>query len=49
MGETQLGQKLTDTEIDKVVAFLESLTGQQPEIVLPILPPRVTSAPRPPE
>jgi cytochrome c peroxidase len=47
MGETQLGQKLTDTEIVKIVAFLESLTGRQPEIVLPVLPPRVTSAPRP--
>jgi cytochrome c peroxidase len=43
MAETQLGQKLTDSEIEAIVAFLESLTGRQPEIILPILPPRVTS------
>ncbi|MCC3245513.1 c-type cytochrome [Methylocystis sp. WRRC1] len=40
MGETQLGQKLTDDEATKIVAFLKSLTGKQPEVVLPILPPR---------
>jgi cytochrome c peroxidase len=40
MGETQLGAKLSDDEAAKIVAFLKSLTGRQPEIVLPILPPR---------
>jgi len=47
MGEAELGQKLPDAEIDKIVAFLESLTGRQPEVVLPILPPRVATTPRP--
>ncbi len=47
MGESQLGQKLSDDEIDKVTAFLKSLTGKQPEVVLPILPPNVATTPRP--
>ena len=40
MGEAQLGQKLSDEDAEKIVAFLKSLTGRQPEVVLPILPPR---------
>ncbi len=44
MGEAQLGQKLTDAEIDRIDDFLKSLTGKQPEVVLPILPPSVYSA-----
>jgi cytochrome c peroxidase len=40
MAETQLGVKLADDETRKLVAFLKSLTGRQPEVTLPILPPR---------
>ena len=40
MAETQLGAKLSEDETTKLVAFLKSLTGKQPDIVLPILPPR---------
>ncbi len=40
MGESQLGVALSADETDKIVAFLDSLTGHQPEVVLPILPPR---------
>jgi cytochrome c peroxidase len=40
MAESQLGAKLSDDEATKIVAFLKTLTGKQPEIVLPILPPR---------
>jgi cytochrome c peroxidase len=40
MGESQLGAKLSDDETRKIVAFLKSLTGHQPEVTLPILPPR---------
>jgi cytochrome c peroxidase len=40
MAETQLGATLSDDETNKIVAFLKSLTGKQPEVVLPILPPR---------
>ena len=34
-------------KIDNVTAFLESLTGDQPRIVHPILPPSVAATPRP--
>jgi cytochrome c peroxidase len=47
MGESQLGQKLTETEIEKVTEFLKSLTGRQPQVVFPILPPSVATTPRP--
>ncbi len=40
MGETQLGVALSDDEASKIVAFLHALTGKQPEVILPILPPR---------
>jgi len=40
MGEAQLGLKLSDDERDRIVDFLKSLTGTQPQIVLPILPAR---------
>lgn len=40
MAESQLGVKLFDDEAVKIVAFLKSLTGKQPDVVLPILPPR---------
>jgi cytochrome c peroxidase len=49
MGETQLGIKLTDKEIDAIVAFLNSLTGDVPEEArtLPILPPSTPETPKP--
>jgi cytochrome c peroxidase len=47
MAEAQLGQKLSEDEIGKVAEFLKSLTGRQPEVVLPILPPSVAATPRP--
>lgn len=47
MGSSQLGAKLTDDQINKITLFLGSLTGKQPRITLPILPPSVTSTPRP--
>jgi cytochrome c peroxidase len=47
MGESQLGQKLSDDETGKLAAFLTSLTGRQPEVVLPILPPSVPYTPWP--
>ena len=40
MGEAQLGVKLSDDETTKIAAFLKTLTGKQPDIVLPTLPPR---------
>jgi cytochrome c peroxidase len=47
MGNSQLGAKLTDDEVDKITRFLESLTGEQPKVTLPILPASVAATPRP--
>jgi cytochrome c peroxidase len=47
MGASQLGIALTDAEVDKITAFLHALTGQQPQVVYPILPPSVATTPRP--
>ena len=47
MGVSQLGAQLTADEIEKIAAFLESLTGEQPKIVYPILPPSVAATPKP--
>ena len=47
MGVSQLGLKLSEGEINNVTEFLKSLTGRQPEVVLPILPPSVATTPRP--
>jgi cytochrome c peroxidase len=47
MGVSQLGANLTDDEIGKIVAFLESLTGEQPKVTVPILPPSGAATPRP--
>ncbi|MEZ5936239.1 MAG: cytochrome-c peroxidase [Alphaproteobacteria bacterium] len=47
MGSSQLGIELADAEIDKITAFLRSLTGEQPKVVMPVLPPSVATTPRP--
>jgi cytochrome c peroxidase len=47
MGQLQLGRHYTDEEIDKIVAFLKTLTGDMPQILLPILPPSSNETPRP--
>lgn len=47
MGSSQLGITLTAKEVDDITAFLDTLTGQQPHIVYPILPPSVAATPRP--
>ncbi|MBK8457536.1 MAG: cytochrome-c peroxidase [Phyllobacteriaceae bacterium] len=47
MGASQLGEKLTDEEETKIVAFLEALTGKMPEVVYPVLPPETAKTPRP--
>jgi cytochrome c peroxidase len=47
MGTSQLGTELTSQEIDNVVAFLDGLTGDQPKMEYPILPPAVAATPRP--
>lgn len=47
MGSSQLGAQLTPAEVDQIVAFLDSLTGRQPKITYPILPPSVAGTPQP--
>uniref|UniRef100_UPI004055D7C8 cytochrome-c peroxidase n=1 Tax=Candidatus Electronema sp. TaxID=2698783 RepID=UPI004055D7C8 len=47
MGRLQLGKKFTDEENAQVVAFLKSLTGEQPSFTLPMLPPSSDKTPPP--
>ncbi|HFE37822.1 MAG TPA: cytochrome-c peroxidase [Gammaproteobacteria bacterium] len=47
MGRVQLGKRFTREEKAKIVAFLKTLTGDQPSFRLPILPPSADSTPRP--
>lgn len=47
MGRLQLGKKFTDKENAQIVAFLKTLTGEQPKFQLPILPPSSDKTPRP--
>lgn len=47
MGRLQLGKKFTPDENAAIVAFLKTLTGEQPRIVLPLLPPSSDATPRP--
>jgi cytochrome c peroxidase len=47
MGSVQLGETLTDAEAANVTSFLRSLTGRQPRVPNPILPPGSDETPRP--
>jgi cytochrome c peroxidase len=47
MGRLQLGKKFSTEENAQVVAFLKTLTGDQPKFLLPILPPSSDKTPRP--
>lgn len=47
MGAAQLGIALDDREVDAITAFLRSLTGRQPQVTVPILPPSAATTPRP--
>ena len=47
MGSAQFGIQLSDEETDAITAFLGSLTGKQPKIVYPLLPPSTDATPRP--
>jgi len=47
MGRLQLGRKFEESDIHRIVAFLDTLTGEQPSFVLPELPPSTDKTPRP--
>jgi len=47
MGTSQLGTNLTDDESGKIAAFLDSLSGAQPKVTVPILPASGATTPQP--
>jgi cytochrome c peroxidase len=47
MGRVQLGRTFTPEETVKVVAFLRTLTGDQPSFAIPQLPPSGPATPKP--
>lgn len=47
MGIAQLGAQLTDGEVEAIVAYLGSLTGDQPTVEYPILPAHTADTPLP--
>ncbi len=47
MGENQLGTKLSDAEIAKIVTFLKTLEGKKPSIEYPMLPNSTAKTPKP--
>jgi len=47
MGRLQLGRTFSDEERKKIVAFLRTLTGERPQMLLPLLPPSGPDTPRP--
>ena len=47
MGASQLGTQLSADEVSKITAFLDGLTGDQPKVTYPELPPSVGSTPQP--
>lgn len=47
MGSSQLGIKLNEGETASITAFLNSLTGKQPKLDYPLLPPSSDATPQP--
>ncbi len=47
MSSSQLGIKLSNKEVKQIVAFLKTLTGEQPKVEYPILPPSTDDTPKP--
>lgn len=47
MGTSQLGTELKEGEVDSIVAFLKTLTGDVPEVRYPQLPPSTANTPKP--
>jgi cytochrome c peroxidase len=47
MSASQLGSELTPEEVEAITAFLHTLTGRQPRVDYPILPPSSATTPPP--
>ena len=45
MGRLQLGKEFTQEETADIVAFLKTLTGEQPEFTIPVLHPNSDKTP----
>lgn len=47
MGTAQLGEDLSDEEVQAIASFLRTLTGEQPRVDYPILPANTADTPKP--
>lgn len=47
MGRLQLGRVYEEQEVNQIVAFLKTLTGDMPQLTLPMLPPSSNDTPAP--
>jgi cytochrome c peroxidase len=47
MGSAQLGISLSESDAAQITAFLKTLTGAQPQVQHPVLPPQQNDTPRP--
>jgi cytochrome c peroxidase len=47
MAKDQLGENLSAQDVKAIVAFLETLNGDQPKVAYPVLPPRSANTPLP--
>ncbi|MFT0545763.1 cytochrome-c peroxidase [Allopusillimonas ginsengisoli] len=47
MGSSQLGHELNGDEVKAITVFLHTLTGEQPKVEYPTLPPSTKDTPRP--
>ncbi|MDH1007895.1 cytochrome-c peroxidase [Pseudomonas nicosulfuronedens] len=47
MGTAQLGKQLNAEEVGDIVAFLKTVTGKQPKVEYPLLPPSTATTPKP--
>jgi cytochrome c peroxidase len=47
MGVAQLGTQLEDEEAALIALFLQGLTGEQPGVEYPVLPPETADTPKP--
>lgn len=47
MGRIQLGKKISDKQAEAIEAFLSSLTGKKPHMMMPMLPASTSKTPKP--
>ncbi len=47
MGKIQLGQKLSNKQVNSIEDFLKALDGRKPEVVFPMLPASTKNTPKP--